>query len=88
MNNHHCHATGCKVSVPPQMFMCKRHWYSLPKRMRDAIWRSYRPGQCDDKEISHEYAEAAREAVRFIAAKEGVEADVRLYDVLDPGPTS
>lgn len=81
---HTCHATDCDVKVAPQMFMCRRHWYMLPKAMRDAIWRTYRPGQCDDWNISHEYAEAARAAVRFIAAKDGKEADVSVYDMLDP----
>jgi hypothetical protein len=82
--SHTCHATGCKIEVPPTMFMCKRHWYMLPKRMRDAIWASYREGQCDDWNISHEYANAARAAVKFIADKEGVEPDFSVYDMLDP----
>ena len=66
------------------MFMCKRHWFQLPGRLRQNIWRTYRPGQCDDWQISHEYAEAAREAVCFIATKEGVVPDVSVYDMLDP----
>lgn len=81
---HHCHATGCKRAVPPEMFMCKPHWFKLPRAMRFRIWAAYRPGQCDDWNISHEYAEAAREAVRYIARLEGVEADVQVYDTLDP----
>lgn len=81
---HHCHATGCETAVPPQMFMCRRHWYMLPHCLRQAIWATYRPGQCDDWQISHAYAEAARAAVRFVAAKEGVEPDTRVYDMLDP----
>lgn len=81
---HICHATGCAVPVPPEMFMCKRHWFSLPRSMRAAIWNTYRPGQCDDWGITHEYAEAARAAVRFIAAREGVNPDTSVYDALDP----
>lgn len=81
---HTCHATGCKAKVPPEMFMCRRHWFTLPKPLRDRVWATYRPGQCDDWQISHEYAEAAREAVRYIAAKEGVEPDTQVYDMLDP----
>lgn len=81
---HTCHATGCKTHVPPEMFMCKRHWFSLPKPMQRAIWKTYRPGQCEDWNISHEYAEAARTAVKFIAAKEGVQPDTSVYDMLDP----
>lgn len=82
---HTCHATGCTVQTPEEMFMCRRHWFMLPRSMRGEIWRTYRRGQCDDWQISHAYAEAARAAVRFIAAKEGVKPDVRVYDMLDPG---
>lgn len=81
---HTCHATGCTKVVPPTMFMCRRHWFLLPKTIQREIWRTYRPGQCDDWRISHEYAEAARTAVKFIAAKEGREPDVSVYDTLDP----
>jgi hypothetical protein len=69
------------------MFMCKAHWFMLPKAMRDRIWATYRPGQCDDWHISHEYAEAAREAVRYIAWREGKTPDVSVYDMLDPART-
>lgn len=81
---HLCHATGCQVQVPPTMFMCKRHWFMLPTQYRNAIWRTYRPGQCDDWNISHSYANAARVAVKFIAECEGVEPDTSVYDMLDP----
>lgn len=57
----------------------------LPKPLRNRIWETYRPGQCKDWNISHAYAEAAREAVRYIAAREGAEPDVAVYDALDPG---
>lgn len=65
--------------------MCKKHWFSLPKKLRDAIWATYRPGQCDDMRITHEYAEAARNAIRYVADKEGKAADTCIYDMLDPG---
>ena len=67
------------------MFMCKKHWFSLPKKLRDAIWATYRPGQCDDMRITHEYAEAARNSVRYVANKEGKTADTSIYDMFDPG---
>jgi len=81
---HTCHATGCTAKVPPEMFTCRRHWFALPKAMRDAICLHYRPGQCDDWNITHEYAEAARNAVRFLAEKDGVKPDTSVYDMLDP----
>jgi hypothetical protein len=82
--SHHCHATYCTTKVPPEMFMCKKHWFMLPKPIRDRIWQTYRLGQCDDWNITHEYANAAREGVAFIAQKEGVKPDVSVYDMLDP----
>lgn len=82
--SHHCHATNGNVSVPPEMFMCKRHWFMLPKLMRDEIWRTYRAGQCDDWNISNQYADAARKAVIYIANKEGVTPGISVYDMLDP----
>lgn len=81
---HTCHATDCDKRVKPELFMCKYHWFLLPKRLRDKIWSTYRIGQCDDWNISHEYAEAAIECVKYIAKKEGKEPDVRLYEMLDP----
>lgn len=87
---HTCHAAGCGTRTPPEMFMCKRHWFSLPKELQRRVWATYRPGQCDDWGISHEYAETAKEAVRLVAEKEGVAGPalreaLMVYDMLDPG---
>jgi hypothetical protein len=35
--------------------MCKPHWYTLPKSLRDRIWATYRPGQEVTKDPSDEY---------------------------------
>lgn len=78
---HHCHATGCKRSVPPEMFTCRSHWFSLPKHMRNAIWAAYRDGQCDDMNPSRAYCLAAKEAVVYLARRDGVEPETRLYDM-------
>lgn len=78
---HHCHATACKIPVPPEMFMCRKHWFSLPKELRNKIWKTYREGQCDDWNPSKEYCLAAKECLEFIAKKEGIQADTKLYDV-------
>jgi hypothetical protein len=67
------------------MFMCRRHWFALPKPLRDRIWQTYRSGQEDDKQPSHAYCEAATQAVTWLARKEGKEPDVRLYEMFDPG---
>lgn len=39
---HHCQWPGCEKQVPPAMWGCSAHWFKLPKRLRDAIWRTYR----------------------------------------------
>lgn len=57
---HTCHWPGCQVEVPPKMWGCKRHWFTLPKQMRDRIWQEYRPGQENDKRPSDKYLEIAQ----------------------------
>jgi len=52
----------------------------VPKAIRTRIWAAYRPGQCDDMNPSRAYCLAARDAVLAVAAQEGREPDVRLYD--------
>lgn len=78
---HICHATGCRVSVPPEMWGCKRHWFMVPVAVRNRIWATYRPGQCDDMRPSREYCLAARMAVEAVALKEDLKPDTTLYDV-------
>lgn len=77
---HTCHATACTQHVPPDMFMCRSHWFMLPKRLRDRIWATYRPGQEDDKNPSREYCLAAKECLEYLAEKEGITPDTQLYD--------
>lgn len=86
---HTCHAIECKVQVKPAMLMCKRHWFSVPKAIRDAVWANYRSGQEGDWKPSKEYCEAAKLAVRAAAEKEGrkvtgQEKEILFYDVFAP----
>jgi len=78
--SHHCHATNCKINVPPEMFMCKRHWFMLPQSMRKLIWANYREGQCDDMNPSKEYCIIAKRCLEYIANMEGIQANTQLYD--------
>jgi hypothetical protein len=71
------------------MFMCFQHWRRVPKAMQRAIWATYRPGQCDDWNITRAYADAAQAAIRAVAEKEGLvmtgqEECLKLYDYLAP----
>jgi hypothetical protein len=68
---HTCHADGCDLHVPPAMFMCRRHWFMLPKAMRDAVWAEYVPGQENRMDPTDSYLDVATSAVRWIALQEG-----------------
>ena len=68
---HTCHAEACEASVPPAMFMCRKHWYTLSKNLRDRIWAEYVPGQEIDMTPSPAYLDVARRAVEEVAANEG-----------------
>jgi hypothetical protein len=52
---HECHCPTCTESVPPAMWGCKKHWFKLPKKLRNSIWREYNPGQEITKKVSQKY---------------------------------
>lgn len=66
--NHECHWPDCERQVPPAMWGCKTHWFMLPKRLRDAIWDVYVPGQERRMDPSNEYLAVAREVQDWIRA--------------------
>lgn len=68
---HHCHAYGCKTPVKPELLMCGPHWGMVPKDMQSRVWATYRKGQCDDKDPSVEWMEAADAAILAVAKAEG-----------------
>lgn len=67
---HTCHAIGCERIVRPEMLMCYWHWGMVPKEIQKRVWKHYRDGQCEDKNPSKEWHEAADEAIRAVAKKE------------------
>lgn len=81
VSGHHCHATDCKTTVPPEMFMCKKHWNIIPEKLQRDIWMNYRHGQCDDMNPSREYCLIAKICVEFVAKSEGRIPDTKLYDM-------
>jgi hypothetical protein len=67
---HTCHWPGCETTVPPKMWGCSKHWFKLPKAIRDRIWAAYRPGQEIDKNPSAAYIAAAQSAQEWIAEEQ------------------
>jgi len=41
---HECPAPVCTEQVAPDMLMCPRHWYLVPKPLRSAVWAAWRHG--------------------------------------------
>lgn len=67
---HRCHVKGCSIPVPPERLFCLPHWKMVPKHMRDRIWATYRDGQCDTKDPSAAWHEAADAAIAYVARLE------------------
>jgi hypothetical protein len=63
---HECHWPDCKVQVPPAMWGCKKHWFTLPVQLRNKIWKAYVPGQEVTMTPSAEYLEVAHEVQEWI----------------------
>lgn len=69
--SHLCHWPGCKTAVPPKLWGCAKHWFRLPKYLRDAIWRHYVPGQEVTKTPSAAYVTVAQNVQDWIQAHGG-----------------
>jgi hypothetical protein len=64
-----CRARNCESIVPPERFMCLKHWRMVPYDLQQAIWAPYRPGQ----EIGETYLNVARTAINAVADKEATQ---------------
>jgi len=74
---HRCHARFCETPTKPEMLMCLKHWRMVPKVLQHEVWLHYRPGQCDDKEPSNAWHEAADAAIEAVLRKECAAAKAR-----------
>lgn len=81
---HRCHAKGCRIPTPPEYLFCEPHWRKVPRALRDRVWGTYREGQCDDRNPSREWLDAADAAIAFIAKLERGNYTLREY-LLDAG---
>ena len=68
---HKCHAVNCDIEIKPKLFMCRKHWFSLPLETRIAIWDNYQRGQEVTKTPSKSYLEITKAAIEWLAKKEG-----------------
>ena len=74
--SHVCHAPDCKRQVPAKQFCCPVHWFALPKKIQDAIWREYTPGQETTKRPTWRYMSVQRLALAYLVFEPHSEAAV------------
>lgn len=84
---HTCHAIGCEVVVRPEMLMCRKHWFTVPLKLRNRVRSTYQDGQCGTFNPTSAYCQAAKAAVITVAEREGRAIDpkepkILLYDML------
>jgi hypothetical protein len=65
-DQHFCHWPGCRRVVQPSKWGCSTHWFTLPKTLRDKLWKAYRRGQEITKTPSPEYVQVAKEIQAWI----------------------
>ena len=51
---------GWLCQIDPSRLMCRRHWYRVPKPLRDQVWATWRSGQ---GVLSNEHQDAVRIAM-------------------------
>jgi hypothetical protein len=53
-----CPRDGCDKVISSDLFACSRHWYTLPRVIRDDIWHAWRAydrgnGTLEDLQAAH-----------------------------------
>ena len=71
-----CPHPGCDRPKDSDKFACKPHWFSLPKEIRDDIWRGFRY----DRALWEVAAERAQQFwARRIATKQEEDRQGKLF---------
>jgi hypothetical protein len=60
-----CAIPGCARPIDPSRLMCRCHWYTVPKELRDRVWATWRSGQ---DAYSREHQDAVRQAISAVMA--------------------
>jgi len=64
---HPCPIIGCRChNVSSQFLMCRSHWFSVPKKLKDLIYETV-----FDLDRSDEYRRAVREAITIVHQRKG-----------------
>lgn len=63
-----CPIPRCGEGIDPSRLMCKKHWYMVPKQMRDHVWATWRSGHAA---YTTEHRDAVDAAVAAVLAVTG-----------------
>lgn len=77
-----CPVTGCPNLHARDNLMCLSHWSSLPKPLRDEVWRTYRS---EEGIMGAAYHEARDAAIAFCEAHDNPNAHAQPDGTLHPG---
>jgi len=58
-----CPIPECTRDIDLSRLMCRRHWYTVPKELRDRVWATWRSGQ---GAYSGEHQDAVRQAISAV----------------------
>jgi hypothetical protein len=68
-----CQIPQCDERIDLSRLMCRKHWYLVPKLMRDHVWATWRSGQAA---FSREHQDAVQAAVVAVLATTGQQAGI------------
>ena len=83
MSGQGCAWPDCKATAKRGHLMCRGDWMRIPKRLRDAIWLHYAPGQTaltcspEYRDALHEVLDYARQVNAEAEAAAEREADLQ-----------
>lgn len=70
MPKQECPIEGCPNGRADKQLMCKRHWYMVPKELRDKVWLTARRMWRNEALGTQEWSEASNEAIAAVEMKE------------------
>jgi hypothetical protein len=57
--NCRCPVPDCGDRIDASRLMCRRHWYRVPKHLRDQVWATWRSGQGTHSREHHDVVRMA-----------------------------
>jgi hypothetical protein len=67
----HCQVPCCGEQIDPSRLMCRRHWYRVPKQLRDQVWATWRSGRGT---LSTEHQSAVHLAIAACGDRTGAQS--------------